>query len=321
MKTALNSLSLVYPPVSNQEAEWLKEDGEVERMLRRSDIYMIAQRREAKFVWRNHDAMDFGIFGGQGISFKFEIPGVASSDVELSIENEFQNNNTVYYDVGDKYVRCSLKPKKGEEIGQVLWWYTTESLLFSKWRRDPRIKRLNNYRDFTTYDLHYVGISTEQDSYQRLLANAHQKRVAILSNETQYVPDARLTDEIYLFFFRSDPLFVHTFDDVDDFSSFGMEMPFTDKQASADAEKAFNKLLEPDYNTIRFKSFPKGKNGLYEAGLARYAHTVDEDIAFKTSTATFRGGYDIFGMGATPADAIIVTGEDVELYKHDEDKD
>jgi hypothetical protein len=49
-------------------------------------------------------------------------------------------------------------------------------------------------------DLHYVGISTEQDSYQRLLANAHHKRVAILSNETQYIADARLTNEIYLFF-------------------------------------------------------------------------------------------------------------------------
>ncbi len=133
----------------------------------------------------------------------------------------------MYYDFGEKYVRCSLKPAEGEEIGRVLWWYSTESLLFAKWRGDKRIKGLDNYRDFTQYDLHYVGISTDQDSYQRLLANAHHKRVAVLSNETQYIPDARLTDEVYLFFFKSEPLFVRTFDDVEDFSNFGAAMPFT----------------------------------------------------------------------------------------------
>ncbi len=76
MKTALNFLSLVYPPVSNQEAEWLKSDGEVETMLRRSDIYMIAQRREAKFIWGEHDSPNFGVFGGEGIRFRFEIPAL-----------------------------------------------------------------------------------------------------------------------------------------------------------------------------------------------------------------------------------------------------
>jgi hypothetical protein len=41
MKTALNTLHLVYPPISNQEGEWPKKDSEVEEMLRRSDLYMI----------------------------------------------------------------------------------------------------------------------------------------------------------------------------------------------------------------------------------------------------------------------------------------
>jgi hypothetical protein len=317
MKSALNTLRLVYPPVSNQEGEWLKRDSEVEEMLRRSDLYMIGQRREAKFVWDKQNVLGHGVFGGQGVRFKFEIPGVATSEVELSIENDLRNSKTLYYDVGDKHVRCSLKPKKGEEIGEVVWWYSTESLLWSKWRGDPRIKGLDNYREFTEYDLLYVGISTDQDSYDRLLANAHHKRIAILSNETQYVPAARLTDEIYLFFFQSDSLFIRAFDEVDDFSSFGAPMPFTEKQASADAEKAFSKLLQPEYNTVRFKTFPRGKNGLYEAGLARYAHVIGEDITFKTPTAQFRGSsFDDLLLNRAPGDAILVTGEEVELYQH-----
>jgi hypothetical protein len=51
METAINSLRLVYPPVSNQEAEWLKNDKEVEERLRRSNLYMITPRREARFIW------------------------------------------------------------------------------------------------------------------------------------------------------------------------------------------------------------------------------------------------------------------------------
>jgi len=310
MKTALNSLRLVYPPVSNQEAEWLKNDSEVETMLRRSNIYMIAQRREAKFIWEEHPKM----FRDVGIAFSFEIPGVAKSSGFFFIENDLRKSDSIIYEFGDKFIRASRPTEIEGELGEILWWYSTESLLFSKWRGDPRIKGLDNYRDFTIYDLMYVGISTGQDSFARLLENGHHKRVAVLSNETQLVIDARLTDEIYLFFFESSPLFIHTFEDTEDFSDFGMNMPFTENQASADAEKAFVKFLNTRYNEIKFKSFPTGKQGLYDVGLARYAHVIDEDITFKTETAEFRGS---FGKGmpcGKEADAILVTGEEAQIY-------
>lgn len=306
--------------MSNQEAEWLKTDGEVEMMLRHSDLYMIGQRREAKFQWD-----EANLWRGPGIAFGFEIPGVASGEGFLSIENDFRGSKTVQYEFGDKYVRVSIPPKgqkfeelpdqlSPDQIGDVVWWYSTESLLFSKWRGDPRVKGLDNYRDFTQYSLHYVGISTEQDSYERLLAHGHHKRVAVLSNETQYVPDARLTDEIYLFFFRSDPLFIHTFETIDDFSNFGAKMPFTEKQASADAERAFTKFLNTRYNELKYKSFPKGKQGLYDVGLARYAHVIAEDISFTTDDAVFRGGYDESLPCSEEADAILVSGDEAQIF-------
>jgi hypothetical protein len=112
----------------------------------------------------------------------------------------------------------------------------------------------------------------------------------VLSNESQLVSDSRLTDEVILFFFESNPLFIHTFEDDEDLSSFGLDMPFTESQASADAERAFTKSLETQYNSIKYKSFPKGKGGLYDLGLARYAHTIAEDITFITPSSSFRGG-------------------------------
>jgi len=312
MKTAVNSLRLVYPPISNQEAEWLKDDKDVETMLRRSNLYMIAQRREARFLW-DQAAMMNPIDGR--IPFGFEIPGMAVGSGSLSIERDVARSDRIDYEFGDKFVRAS-KASDSEELGEILWWYSTESLLFSKWRGDKRIKGLDNVRDFTTYQLFYVGISTDQDSYQRLLATGHHKRVAVLSNETQLVPDSRLTDEVILFFFESDPLFVHSYETDEDFSQFGMGMPFTENQATADAERAFTKFLDTQYNTIKYKAFPKGRGGLYDSGLARYAHTIAEDITFVTSSSSLRGAYGRLGVpGTGGADAIVVEGDTAEIYR------
>jgi len=41
--------------MSNQEAIWLKDDAEVEALLRQSDFYMIAARQEAKFLDFSYD--------------------------------------------------------------------------------------------------------------------------------------------------------------------------------------------------------------------------------------------------------------------------
>lgn len=46
MKVQLHFLKLVYPPISNQEAEWLKDIPEVQEEIRHSNLYMIGQRHE-----------------------------------------------------------------------------------------------------------------------------------------------------------------------------------------------------------------------------------------------------------------------------------
>jgi hypothetical protein len=106
------------------------------------------------------------------------------------------------------------------------------------------------------------------------------------------------------------------FEDVEDCSSFGMDMPFTENQATADAERAFTKFLDTQYNSIKYMAFPKGKGGLYDIGLARYAHTIAEDITFVTSSNSFRGAYGEFGIpGTGGADAILIEGDKAEIYR------
>jgi hypothetical protein len=47
MRGQLHQLELVYPPVSNQEGEWLKDHSGVQEALNLSNLYFIAQRSEA----------------------------------------------------------------------------------------------------------------------------------------------------------------------------------------------------------------------------------------------------------------------------------
>jgi hypothetical protein len=149
MKTAMNSLRLVYPPISNQEAEWLKKDKEVETLLRRSNLYMIAQRREARFVW-DEDAIMNPVDGR--IPFGFEIPGIAAGTGTLSIEKDVLRSEEIIYEFGDKFVRAS-KASDGEELGEVLWWYTTESLVFAKRPGYNWFRGLKNVSDVNTDQL------------------------------------------------------------------------------------------------------------------------------------------------------------------------
>ena len=52
MKSQISILKLVYPPISNQYAEWLSKDSkEIRDQLKDSNLYMIVQRAEAKFCF------------------------------------------------------------------------------------------------------------------------------------------------------------------------------------------------------------------------------------------------------------------------------
>ncbi len=49
MNVMVSTLTLVYPSVWNQEAEWVKSDPDVEALIRSSDFYLIGARTEARF--------------------------------------------------------------------------------------------------------------------------------------------------------------------------------------------------------------------------------------------------------------------------------
>lgn len=315
VKAQLHKLQLVYPPVSNQEAEWLRlcEEDELWWRLRRSNLYMIGVRAEARYE-------DYGVDAATGCATaNFVVPGLGSDPFGIDLQGIAARSGIdgAPFDVelGPKLIRAwSLNDDDSNK--DVLDWFTVEKLLFNRWRGHPDVRGLDDYRRFATYELLYVGISKEDDSFTRLVERAHEKRVRILSNERPVAPGARVSDELVFFFFEIEPLQIHIVEDEDELGSM-LDVTFDKRRIIADAEKAFTSVLQTKYNTIRFANYPRGGDGLHGQGLDRYGYVIDEDITFTSGGATIRGGYRS-GVGRPHADMIFICDGTVDVVRFDE---
>lgn len=311
-KSKLTFLETVYPPISNQEAVWLQNDREVEALLRQSDFYMIGGRAEAKYLNLVIDpetyvaAFDFTI--GEHFRDPVEIhirdlPAVAASEA-----------SSFWIEGGEKNIRVWDGPI-GEPGSNVLEWFTTEKLIWDRSRGRAGIERFDRHREAAIYDLLYVGIAKVGDSFDRLISNGHKARMEILGNEPQRYPGARVTDEIYLFLFNVQPLIMTTFEPEHNFENEDFSGAYNQKRIVADAEKAFVSLLKPEYNVVKFASYPKGADGLYGSDFVRYGYVICESLSFDTTHGRFKGSRDAAtGFITNDADSIFVEGNTVKLF-------
>lgn len=303
MYTSLNFLKLVYPPISNQLAEWLSEVDSVRQYVMHSKFYMLAQRHEVFFsnYGINEDSQEF--------YFDLECSSVKVTGLSVSLNDLIGDfTEEIEVEIGERHVRIwDVENKKGEP----LYWATTDKILYDFWRKRINIVGLDSVSEFTNFDLYYVGISKDNDSFSRLFDSGHKNRLKILTNETQYTPTARLTDELYIFLFDIEDL------GVKQLSINDLEMPraLNKKKLIADAEKAFINLLDSKYNQVKYKGYPSSDDGLADEGLTSYGYIIDEDITFKTPTATMKGVHDTFNSPDNHPDLISIEGSEVFFIK------
>lgn len=319
MRSQIHYLELVYPPISNQESEWLKKDTESLDWFKRSKIYFIGQRVESKFIFENEDVvlMNLSLSGKINFSFKagdnemfgsidlvelfkaHDIPLIEFGDLDIEL--------------GDKLIRIW---KKSEEP-EVIDWFTTEKFLYNLSYQAPFFSGFENYRDFTKYHLHYIGISKKNDSFSRLVVKPHDKRLRILSNEYPHNKGSRVTDEIILFFFDIDSLEIKQYLYPTDFNELGKNELEDRIRIVEDAEKAFVKILDTNYNEVKFKNYPNYVNTLMNSTVERYSFSINENIEFITDKTTIFGARENYGMSKDQADFILIDKEtsSVELIK------
>ncbi|QAY80374.1 hypothetical protein [Sphingosinicella sp. BN140058] len=277
-----------------------------------SDFYMIAGRAEMLFDEVRADPntgvvnVDIRLTTGLADSGEIrmrELPGVADSDAEA-----------IVLQTGQKIVK--MVDRDADQTDEPLDWFSTEKLLFDRWRGRTGIAGFERYRDFATYELLYVGIADERDSFDRVIASDHKKRLDILTNEMQRFATSRVTDEVYLFLFAVEPLFITTFDVEEDVTEDALsDMPVPAKQIVKDAERAFIKLMDPVYNDTKYKSYPKGKPNLKATGIDRYAYVIGEDITFDAPGGRMRGGWDPILGWSNAADAITVADGKLQFFR------
>ena len=142
MKVQLNFLKLVYPPISNQEAEWLKDDPEVRKEIKSSNIYMIGQRVESKFDISPESVEEMNNSGV--LPFKY-YAGSSFSNATVNFNNLLKYHDIgrdeyeIKIELGVKFIRIwKCNPNTKEPI-DVIDWFTTEKLLFDRWTGHPAI--------------------------------------------------------------------------------------------------------------------------------------------------------------------------------------
>ncbi len=320
MKSQMNILQLAYPPISNQEAEWVKDDPEVQEVLSHSNLYMICHRAEAFFEFAGEILLE--ILRLEVIPFKIICNGAVDSGV-FKLKELLESHNIDYdkfeteIETGPKLLRIwKVSIETGEK--EIIDWFTVDKTIYNKWRCHRFIGGLENYRKFTRFTLHYVGISKKEDSLTRLVRRGHEKRVKVLSNEYPINEGSRVTDEIILLFFSVNPLRISQIETDYDIEDFINSQKIDTIPIIADAEKAFVSVLNSQYNTIKFKEYPRGGDGLYDSGLTSYLYMIGESLTLVTEKDEIRGDYTSIDAWNEGSDSILIKGDEVIVIKYDE---
>lgn len=318
IRSQLHQLELVYPPISNQEAEWIKDVTEVQEQISQSNLYFIGQKPETFFLFPPNEEIDQNINQEGKLAFQI-LCGARTSFCTLDINAMYDfyrvpSDVNLKFEMGDKNIRIWRLDGDKREIFD---WFTTEKLIFDRSRGKPFILGFDDFEDFFTYNLHYVGISKSQTSFERLIVQPHDKRLRILSNEHPLNQGSRLTDEMILFFFRIKSQEMKQYLIDSDFDQIGKNELEDHLRIIADAEKAYVSVIDTKYNEIKFKDYTTSADGLSTSTVNRIAYLIDENITFLTDSVSLISKRDkIFGPDLY-ADFIAIDFDDktVELFK------
>lgn len=305
-KSQMSFLETVFPPFTNREIKDIQHPANqnIRNILKKSNLYMIGARALTEFS-------NFQVNQDEHIiSVDITVGGIVKDSGSIHI-TELLNISEKFGVAWDEHnIQVGSKVPNTNEF-RCQAWFSPDSVYWKKSRGEPGIRGFDNHQAVCNYDLLYVGIANNQDSYERLIAKGHHIRTRILGEEPQRYPGAHLTDEILLFLFEINPLHFHIIKPEDEWEDLKTEIEIP--PIIADAEKAFVSLLKPNYNTTIFKQYPKGRDGLYNSDLNCYGYAINENLTFNTEHASFKGTksesqFDNF------KDYIIVEGDNVEIH-------
>lgn len=269
----INHLELGYAPISAYTfKQLLKNDKNFPKYVANSHLYIIAQRAEItfnKFSFRNKKEVHFELIQENNPNtvkcilpiFQEHIVSNKNEGLEINLQkraNKKGIKNVPPYNGTQEifFIKFDFQTKK--ENNRI--WFTPEKLLQNYWKGHIKVKFIGDIEKLLNYKVHYVGKATEQNICNRL--SKHGTFQDILSNEEALTYGNIPSNEIVVLLFRvkynntiTNWGKESTNKEVTDYL-LNYELP-DDKTVSLDAEKVLVKHLQPEYNRILFKSYPK----------------------------------------------------------------
>ena len=135
MRGQLHYLELVYPPITNQEAEWVKDDPLVQEAIAKSSLYFIGQKPETFYEF-DGTALQ-GVEQEGKIHFTY-VSGTKRDKGYIDIPTlldarHLSEYTTIEIELGEKLIRLWMT--KDHQRLDIIDWFTTDKILYDKSRQ------------------------------------------------------------------------------------------------------------------------------------------------------------------------------------------
>jgi hypothetical protein len=303
-------LSLAYPPIANYDFTFIREEKVVQEYLKKSQLYMISQRPKLVFDNVFIDTDHKIHFEIRQETTDFKIYGILPVRQSAFLTNPDEDN---YLELGSynkdyKFDKAPFNNLDGfkfyDKDQNFIAWLTPERLIYEYSNDVIEVAGLDGWRELFKYRILYVGKSTDQDIWQRLTGHETLQDIVSIEYPLQY--GTLPSQEITLLLFK-----INAFENFEVLGSFAdllnidkrldpkaVESLFqlkalpAEKNIFLDAEKVFIKLLNPEYNSVKFKSYPRSKDGLYNEKYDVFSYKLRDNIVLVCNETEIFGSTD-----------------------------
>lgn len=293
----VTNISLGYPPISNYDFTFIKTEKVVQEYLKSSQLYMISQRPKLVFDSVFADEEENIHFSIRQESTNYKIDGVLPIRQSVFLDDV---EDDIYFELGsyDRNYKFNGPPydnldgfKFYDKNEEFIAWLTPERLIYECAHNNLQVSGLDGWGELFKYKILYVGKATDQDIWKRL--TGHKTLQEIMSKNFPLQYGTLPTHEIALLLFRIDAtenfVIQGTFDEFisksyKELNKESIEKLFREKELPSekkiflDAEKAFVNLLNPEYNCVKFKTYPKSEDGLFNESYDVFSYMIKDYI-------------------------------------------
>ena len=299
MNLQITKLTLAHSPISIERADLTLKLNEIERQdfLKNSQLYMLVHREKLEFssITVHKEGMFVVISNTKvkmtgWISHKYFTSRIFP-DWEKT--KDIKHCDIQYNKDEIKYIFDDIKDGNPGYVSLY-----PEDILFSQSRNENIFAGFDNWRDGCNYELLYIGISHQHNTFNRLIKNTHKAKTECLIYERPINPNALISEEIFILPFIIDndsTLGVSILDsnaseqDIEEMLSRSQRMTEITAKTVRDAEKAFINIMRPPYNEQNYHNYPESTDGLATENLERYMFFINEDMSLLTEKNQFVG--------------------------------